>query len=224
MTSGRHESDEIQQEAEQNNSIISAPAITINPAHSGAALNLRLRLDAEKAKNEAAALGVALTYPFGVEESAALAKVSKNINSLFQPPLLAVKVYYAAPLAEIENDIRNAFKKNPKTDILLRTFHVGATSGTLSQLAVIGLDQTIRNDRDEVVDEGMAERALALHYELSPDTYEQALEKTRLAVLFEDEEAQNTRESANFEAVNAVFDSIQRNDADTKKNIADFKD
>ncbi len=227
MSLSRLKSDENKDDEkdEQNNAINSAPRITIQFSSVPEAIALDEGIFELNTKNNnpaAEAMGIVLAEKWcNLSDFAKLASLSKNCNKFFQPSLLAAKVYYAAPLAEIEQEIRNAFAKDPT--ILSRTFHLGVASGTLSQLAVIGLDQTIRNDQDAIVDQGMAEKILELHAELSRDTYKQALENTKLAAPVEEEEEKKDRESANAKAVEDVFDAIRRNNLDTKQAIADFK-
>ncbi len=173
-------------------------------------------------KNPAQAWEIALANQYNLRDSLALSSVCRNFNCLFQPVLLAAKVYYAASLSEIEKDLRKAFKKNPR--ILSKTFDLGVVRGTLAQLALIGLDRTLRNDQGRIVDEGMAERIFKLHHELAPDTFENALKEAAPVAKLEDTTTKNARKSANLEAIQKVFEAITKNDAHTAGAVAGFKD
>ncbi|HSW71021.1 MAG TPA: hypothetical protein VLH77_03470, partial [Gammaproteobacteria bacterium] len=108
MTSSRHELVEI--EDEQNNAINSAPSITIQLSSVPEAIALDegvFELNAKKNNHAAEAMGIVLAEKWcNLSEFAKLASLSKNCNKFFQPSLLAAKVYYAAPLDEIEQEIR----------------------------------------------------------------------------------------------------------------------
>ncbi|HVY53490.1 MAG TPA: hypothetical protein VHA13_03120, partial [Gammaproteobacteria bacterium] len=132
-------------------------------------------------------------------------------NSLLQKQILTL-VEYAAPLDEIEKYIRQAHAKNEPflQDTLIRAI----------QCAVIGLDQTIRDEngqelRDKegkLLNEGMAERLLKLHAELFPENHENALAEARLAPPEESKEAKQKREDANTDAMGNLFTAFIQND------------
>jgi len=107
--------------------------------------------------------------------------------ALYQQATAIVRDYVlmAAPLDQLEAEV----KKNP--NVLLPTINIEGREGTLLQLAIIGLDQTIKS-MNGIEDEGMAERLMKLHVKFLPETVPQALEKARLAS-FDEFEVKETK-------------------------------
>ena len=82
------------------------------------------------------------------------------------------------------------------------------------KLAVIGLDQTIRDAKGTELDKGMAEKLLELHAELFPNMQPKALEQAKRAAPLEDEQDKKAREEANFAAVDKLFNAFVQNNKD----------
>ena len=119
---------------------------------------------------------------------------------------ILVLAEYAGPLDQIEGYIRKAHaRKEP---------HLQATLMQAITFAVIGLDQTTRDEKGTELDKGMAEGLLELHAELFPKDQPKALEQAKRAAPLEDEKAKKAREEANLAAVDQLFTAFVQNDKD----------
>ena len=66
-----------------------------------------------------------------------------GISSL--PKQISAQVYYADTLDQVEARIRAVYQQGQ--DILPMTFNINGVQGTLCEIAMIGLDQTIRDKK-----------------------------------------------------------------------------
>src|SRR5579863_4939876 len=96
---------------------------------------------------------------------------------------------YAGPLNQIEAYIRKAHAR--------KETHLQATLMQAIKLAVIGLDQTICDEKGTEIDKGMAETLLELHEKLFPEMQSAALKQAQSAAPLENKEDKKAREDAN---------------------------
>ena len=159
-----------------------------------------------------------LIYEFSFDSSPEWLKQPATLHTFFSIPSSQKQILalaeHAGPLEQMEAYIRKAHAR--------REPYLPATLMQATKRAIIGLDQTIRDDKGVEIDKGMAERLLELHAELLPDTFEEALAQARLAAPLEDKSAKEEREKTNVAAVAAVFDAIKRNDENTTEAIKNF--
>jgi hypothetical protein len=168
-------------------------------------------------------LDIVFKFSYRSKEAAILSRLNHQFHRLFQPKLNRLKpyhdvikhVFYAGPLEKLEEYIR----RNPL--VLLQTFSMSDMQGTLVELAVIGLDQTLRSSNGTVLSEGAEAKMLQLHEEmerqkvLPPGSHQDALEKAQRAGLQETAAEKATREANNVAAVGDVFNAFVGDDRDT---------
>jgi hypothetical protein len=221
MSSARHES-EVNQQEERPDLVIS---INNTYNHRGSWHINTLTTNDRYRRRQAEAMGVAFNFIYRSKDAVGLNQVNHHLYTLFQPKLRAVEpyhnvlkhVFYAGPLDQLETYII----KNP--EILLKTFNINDMQGTLVELAVIGLDQTIKSNDGTVVGEGVKEKLLQLHEELEkqkklqPGSHAIALEKANCASLHETAEEKAIRETNNVAALEQLFDAFVGNPNDTQE-------
>lgn len=122
----------------------------------------------------------------------------------------------ACPLDELEAEIR----KNP--NVLLPTIEIDGMKGTLLELAIMRLDQTIK--MKEGVDEGMAERLMRLQTEFFPESKQEVLLRAQNASRPADEKEKKSRDTANLSALTTAVDAIKANKPreDVIKNFKEY--
>lgn len=126
---------------------------------------------------------------------------------------------YGAPLATVEAYVMEAYTKKEK--------HLPVTLIKATVQAVRDGDVTLRDDKNVILCEGMAEKLMALCKVLDkthPGIFAECMKQARLAAPFEDETQRETRENLNQDAVRQVFDAIQKNDDKTTDAIKTFKE
>ncbi len=121
----------------------------------------------------------------------------------------------AGPLDALEAKVRaNRRVLLPRIRITQQISGVDHTfEGTLEQLAIINLDNTIKSN------EGMAERLRTLRAELLPETMPLALVQARLASPIKDEKEAKIRQDAQKKVLNDVFERIKEDDSNNARTI-----
>ncbi|OAI48517.1 hypothetical protein AYO45_04765 [Gammaproteobacteria bacterium SCGC AG-212-F23] len=112
---------------------------------------------------------------------------------------------YAGSLDQMEYYILKAYARQES--------HLQTTLVQAIRLAVIGLDQDIVDENGKILDDGMAEKLLALHKKLFPNDQSKALKAAQEAAPLETKDTKDAREKANVEAINQLFNAFVQNDA-----------
>lgn len=131
-------------------------------------------------------------------------------------------VLTAGPLDALETKVRaNPSVLLPRVRITQQISGITHTfEGTLEQLAIINLDNTIKSEDPIYKDnEGMAERLRILRAELLPKTMSLALVQAQLASPIEDEKEAKIRQDAQEKVLNDVFEKIKQGDSNSARTI-----
>jgi hypothetical protein len=144
----------------------------------------------------------------------------KSAFTLFNSPSLEWKIltsaYYAAPLKDIETLVRTSHAREEK--------HLPLTLIKATKQAIQDGDVTLRDDKNVIICEGMANKLMMLYNELYPNQYHKCLTEAKRAAPLEDEEKKATRESQNRLKIKQIFDAVKQNDDKTTEAIKTFKD
>lgn len=134
---------------------------------------------------------------------------------------ILIRARYAAPLDEVEALIRNAHTRDED--------HLADTLVKATLRAIRDCDVSIRDDNNNVIHEGMAERLMGLCEELYPKTYAEklfpiCLEQARLAEQLENKEQKEDKERDFKAEIKKVFDANKENNDKTAEALQAFKD
>jgi len=151
-----------------------------------------------------------------------------DIDYTFEKILFLVE--YAGPLDAFKFAVTRCIKKElskgeEKINLIDTIFTIDGMQGTLIQLLVSRLDVSIRNEKGDEIDKGMAESFIDIVAALLPNRLGEVQKQAGLAAPPENKEKKRERESINLAALNQVFDAIKQNDEEiTKQAIETFKE
>ncbi len=140
---------------------------------------------------------------------------SDVVRRIYQKAMIIARDYVlpAAPLDLLEA----AVEKTPA--VLLPTLRINGMKGTLHELAIIGLDVTIRSVRG-LEDEGMADRLLRLRQKFLPETMAEAFTQAQHAAFIEEKDGAS--KAKQLAVLNEAFYRVKDEKPSADSVVADY--